>query len=66
MQQVKQFRYLVNTIMGDNCSTAESKRRIRLGKQAFQKKMNVLSNKHLSIEVRKAFTKTFSGFLFCM
>ena len=38
---------------------AEIKRRIVLGKQAFQKNKNVLTNKHVNIETKKPFAKTF-------
>ena len=50
-------------VFREQCRT-KIKRRIALGKHAFQKKKNVLTNKNIIIEVRKAFAKT--GVLFCM
>ena len=49
------------TVTEDNYSRVEIKRKINLLKQAFQKINNVFIIKHLSIEVRKAF----SGVLSC-
>ena len=41
-QTVKQFCYLRSTINNENCCSTEIERRIALGKQAFQKKKNIL------------------------
>jgi len=59
IEEVKSFCYLGNHIMQDNKYTTEIKRRIALAKQAFTKKQNVLTSRHLSIKIRKLFIKMY-------
>jgi len=55
IKKVKSFCYLANYITQDNEYLTEIKRRIALAKQAFFKKQNLLTNRHLSIRIRKLF-----------
>lgn len=57
--QVKEFCYLGSLITEDNKSTKEIRRRITLAKQEFKKKRTLLTYKHLSINLRKKFVKTY-------
>ena len=59
IDQVKQFCYLGSIITEDNRCLMEVKRRIALAKQAFMNKKNILTSKHMNIEVRKSFAKSF-------
>lgn len=57
IEEVKSFFYLGNHITQDNKYTTEIKRRIAMAKQAFTKKQNHLTSRHLSIKIRKVFIK---------
>lgn len=59
IEEVKSFYDLGNHITQDNKCTTEMKRRIPLAKQAFIKEENLLTNRHLSIKIRKLFIKTY-------
>lgn len=59
LDQVKSFCYLGSTITVDNKCIMEIKRRIALAKQTFQTKRNLLTDSHLSLDIRKQFAKTF-------
>lgn len=59
IDQVKQFCYLGSIITEDNRCLMEVKRRIALAKQAFMNKKNILTSKHMNIDVRKSFAKSF-------
>lgn len=59
LNQVKEFCYLGSIITGNNKSKDDMKRRIMMAKQVFQKKYNLLTSKHLKLETRKRFIKTF-------
>ena len=59
IEEVKSFCYLGNHITQDNKYTTEIKRRIALAKQAFIKKQNLLTSRHLQIKIRKLFIKTY-------
>jgi len=59
LKKVKSVCYLGNHITQDNKYTTEIKRRIALAKQAFTKKQNLLTSRHLSIKIRKFFIKMY-------
>lgn len=59
IQQCSQFCYLGSIVTDDNRCTTEIKRRIALAKQAFSNKRQLLTSRHISIETRKSFIKTF-------
>jgi len=59
IKEVKSFCYLGNYITQDNKYVTEIKRRTALAKHAFFKKQHFLTNKHLSIRIRKLLVKTF-------
>ncbi|KAI5731180.1 hypothetical protein M8J77_006038 [Diaphorina citri] len=59
IQQVQEFCYLGSTIKTNNKSTPDIKKRVALAKQAFQNKYQLLTSRHLSINTRKNFIKTF-------
>jgi len=65
-QQDNEFCYLGSLITNRNQATADIKRRIALAKQAFLKKYkSILSNRHLKLETRKNFIKTFVWSVLC-
>lgn len=59
LEQVGSFCYLGSTVTEDNKCTTDIKRRIALAKQAFQNKRNLLTDNHISLEIRKKFAKIF-------
>jgi len=59
IHEVEQFSYLGCIITYNNTSTIDIKKRITLAKQTFVKKNSLLTNKHLNIETKKKFIKTF-------
>lgn len=59
IEQVKEFCYLGSVITHDNRTSIDIKKRITLAKQAFMKKYSLLTSKHLQLETRKRFIKTF-------
>ncbi|VVC25121.1 Hypothetical protein CINCED_3A009847 [Cinara cedri] len=59
IQEVEQFSYLGSIITYNNTSTMDIKKRITLAKQTFIKKNSLLISKHLKIETKKKFIKTF-------
>uniref|UniRef100_A0A8D8U352 Craniofacial development protein 2 n=1 Tax=Cacopsylla melanoneura TaxID=428564 RepID=A0A8D8U352_9HEMI len=61
IQQVEEFCYLGSHISYDNQTRTDVRRRIALAKQAFMKKYNLLTNKHLTTETRKKFIKPSFG-----
>ncbi|KAI5695438.1 hypothetical protein M8J77_005016 [Diaphorina citri] len=59
IEEVKEFCYLGSKVTNNNKSSPDIKVRIALAKQAFQNKNQLLTSKHLSIDLRKRFIKTF-------
>jgi len=57
IQEVEQFSYLGGMITHNNTSTIDIKKRIT--SQTFIKKNSLLTSKHLNIEKKKKFIKTF-------
>lgn len=58
IQQVKTFTYLGSIVNTNNDSSRDINQRIILAKKAFQKKYNLLTNKHITTETKKKFIKT--------
>ena len=65
IQQVNEFSYLGSLITNRNHSIADIKRKIALAKQTYLKKYNILSNRHLKLETRKKFNRTFVWSILC-
>ncbi|KAI5739387.1 hypothetical protein M8J77_018683 [Diaphorina citri] len=59
IEEVKEFCYLGSKVTNNNKSSPDIKVRIAPAKQAFQNKNQLLTSKHLSIDLRKRFIKTF-------
>ncbi|XP_071510668.1 uncharacterized protein [Diadema antillarum] len=58
LKQVSSFNYLGSLLTSDSHSEQEIKRRIGIGKTAFQNLRRVITNRKLSIATRKRFLKT--------
>lgn len=59
IEQVQEFCYLGSLITQENNSKKEIRRRIALAKHAFEKKRTLLTNKNLSIRIRKKLIRTY-------
>jgi hypothetical protein len=59
IEDVEDFYYLGSSITYDNKSTNDVKRRIAMGKKTFNSKYNLLTNKHLDLNTRKKFIKSY-------
>ena len=59
IKKVQEFQYLGSVLTSDARCCTEIRRRIGIGKTAFRKMKNVLTNSRISIETRKRAVKTY-------